>query len=42
MTNLKAKLLGAAGLLLLPSLVLAAGEVKRFRQLTVEDRKSVV
>ena len=37
MTNLKAKLLGAAGLLLLPSLVLAAGEVKRFRQLTVEE-----
>lgn len=37
MANLKAKLLGALGVLLVPTLVLAAVEVKRFKQLTVEE-----
>ena len=37
MTNLKAKVLGALGGLMLPTLVLAAVDVKRFKQLTVEE-----
>ncbi len=37
MANLKAKLLGALGVLLVPTLVLAAVEAKRFKQLTVEE-----
>ena len=37
MTHLKAKFLAAVGALLVPTLVLAAVEAKRFKQLTVED-----
>ncbi len=37
MTNLKATFLAALGALLVPTLVLAAVEAKRFKQLTVED-----
>ena len=37
MANLKAKLLGALGVFLVPTLVLAAVEAKRFKQLTVEE-----
>ena len=37
MANLKAKLLGALGVLLVPTLVLAAVEAKRFKQLTVDE-----
>ncbi len=37
MTNLKAKVLGVVGALVVPTLVLAAVEAKRFKQLTVED-----
>ena len=37
MTHLKTKFLAAFGALLVPTLVLAAVEAKRFKQLTVED-----
>ena len=37
MTNLNAKVLGVVGALVVPTLVLAAVEAQRFKQLTVED-----
>lgn len=37
MTKFKAKVLGAVGVLVVPTLVLAAVEAKRFKQLTIED-----
>ena len=37
MANFRAKVLGALGVLALPTLVLAAVEAKRFKQLTVEE-----
>ena len=37
MISLKAKVLGAIGVMMVPTLVLAAVEAKRFKQLTVED-----